>query len=39
MRLIQEKHIVRLEECLDKHFMFLIVITVKKDGSIKLALK
>ena len=38
-RLINEGHIIKLQECSDKYFVSLIVITVKKDGSIKLALE
>ena len=38
-RLINEGHIVKLQECSDKYFVSPIVITVKKDGSIKLALE
>ena len=38
-RLINEGHIVKLKECSDKYFVSPIVITVKKDGSIKLALE
>ena len=38
-RLINEGHIVKLQECSDKCFVSPIVITVKKDGSIKLALE
>ena len=37
--LINEGHIVKLQECSDKYFVSPIVITVKKDGSIKLALE
>ena len=35
--LINEGHIIRLQECSDKYFVSPIVVTVKKDGSIKLA--
>ena len=38
-RLINEGHIVKLQECSDKYFISPIVITVKKDESIKLALE
>ena len=38
-RLMNEGHIVKLQECSDKYFVSPIVITVKKDGSIKLALE
>ena len=38
-RLTKEGHIIRLQECSDKNFSSPIVITVKKDGSIKLALE
>ena len=37
--LIKEGHIIKLQECLYKYFGSPIVITVKKDGSIKLALE
>ena len=36
---MNEGHIVKLQECSDKFFVSPIVITVKKDGSIKLALE
>ena len=36
-RLINEGHITKLQECSDKYFVSSIVITVKKDGSMKLA--
>ena len=36
-RLIKEGHIIKLQECSDKYFVSPIVITVKIDGSIKLA--
>ena len=36
---MNEGHIVKLQECSDKYFVSTIVITVKKDGSIKLALE
>ena len=38
-RLMNEGHIIKLQECSDKYFVSPIVITVKKDGSIKLALE
>ena len=38
-RLINEGHIVKLQECSDKYFVSPIVITMTKDGSIKLALE
>ena len=38
-RLINEGHIVKLQECSEKYFVSPIVITVKKDGSIKIALE
>ena len=38
-RLINEGHIIKLQECSDKYFVSPIVITVKKDGSIKLVLE
>ena len=38
-RLIKEGHIIILQQCSDKYFVSPIVITVKKDGSIKLALE
>ena len=38
-RLINEGHIVKLQECSDKYFVSPVVITVKKDGSIKLTLQ
>ena len=37
-RLLQEGHIEKLSECSDENFISPIVITVKKDKSIKLAL-
>ena len=36
---MNEGHIVKLQECSDKYFVSPKVITVKKDGSIKLALE
>ena len=38
-RLIKEGHTIKLQECSDKYFVSPIVITVKKNGSIKLALE
>ena len=38
-KLLQQGHIDKLEECSDKYFVSPIVITVKKDGSVKLALE
>ena len=38
-KLIKQGHIERLEDCSDKFFLSPIVITVKKDGSVKLSLK
>ena len=38
-RLIQEGHMIKHQECSDNYFVTPIVITVKKDGSITLALK
>ena len=38
-RLIIEGHIIKLQKCSDRHFVSPIVITVKKDGSIKLTLE
>ena len=38
-RLMNEGHMVKLQECSDKYFVSPIVITVKKDGSIKLTLE
>ena len=37
--LFQQEHIEKLEECLEKYFVSPIVIIVKKDGSVKLALE
>ena len=36
---MQQGHIEKLEECSDKYFVSPIVITVKKDGSVKLSLE
>ena len=38
-KLLEQGHIQKLEECLDKYFVSPIVITVKKDGYVKLALE
>ena len=38
-KLLEQGHIQKLEECSDKYFVSPIVITVKKDGSVKLALE
>ena len=38
-KLLQQGHIEKLTESLDKYFVSPIVITVKKDGSVKLALE
>ena len=38
-RLIIEGHIIKLQKCSDRHFVSPIVITVKKDGSVKLTLE
>ena len=35
--LIKEWHIVKLKKCTSEHFIFPIVITVEKDGTVKLA--
>ena len=37
-KLLAEKHIIKLSSCLDNYFISPIVVTVKKDQSIKLAL-
>ena len=37
-KLIKDKHIEKLEKCTTDHFIAPIVLTAKKDGSIKLAL-
>ena len=37
-KLVAEKHIIKLSSCLDKFFISPIVVTVKKDQTIKLAL-
>ena len=36
--LLDEKHIIKLNSCSDKNFMSPIVITVKRDKTVKLAL-
>ena len=36
-KLIDQKHIKDLDNCFDKQFISLIVITVKKDQTVKLA--
>ena len=38
-KILQQGHIEKQDECSDKYFVSPIVITVKKDGSVKLALK
>ena len=38
-KLLQQGHIEKLEECSDKYFVSPIVITVKKYGSVELALE
>ena len=38
-KLLEQGHIQKLEECSDNYFVSPIVITVKKDGSVKLALE
>ena len=38
-KLLKKGHIEKLTECSDKYFVSPIVITVKKDGSVKLALE
>ena len=37
-KLIEDKQIIRLENCSDEYFIIPVVITVKKDKSIKIAL-
>ena len=37
-KLIDQKHIIKLDKCSDKQFISSIVITVKKDQTVKLAL-
>ena len=37
-KLLAEKHIIKLNSCSDKNFISLIVITVKRDKTVKLAL-
>ena len=38
-KLLTQGHIKKLKECSDRYFVSPIVITVKKDGSVKLALE
>ena len=38
-KLLRQGHIEKLNECSDKYFVSPIVVTVKKDGSVKLALE
>ena len=38
IKLIDQKHIIKLDKCSDKQFLNPIVITVKKDHTVKLAL-
>ena len=38
-KLLRQGHIEKLKECPDRYFVSPIVITVKKDGSVKLALE
>ena len=38
-KLLEQGHIQKLEECSDNHFVSPIVITVKKDGSVKFSLE
>ena len=38
-KLLEQGHIQKLKECSDKHFVSPIAITVKKDGSVQLALE
>ena len=37
-KLIDQKHVIKLEKCSDKQFISPIVITVKEDQTVKLAL-
>ena len=37
-KLIREGHVVKLNKCTSEHFISPIVITAKKDGSVKLAM-
>ena len=37
-KLLDEKHIIKLSSCPDKHFISPIVVTVKKDPTINFAL-
>ena len=38
-KLMKQGHIEKIEECSAKYFVLPIIITVKMDGSVKLALK
>ena len=38
-KLLKQGHIEKLTKCSDKYFVSPVVITVKKDGSVKLALE
>ena len=38
-KLLAQGNIQKLEECSDKYFVSPIVITIKKDGSVKLVLE
>ena len=38
-KLLKQGHVEKLKECSDKYFVSPIVITAKKDGSVKLALE
>ena len=38
-KLLTQGHVEKLKECSDRYFVSPIVITVKKDGSVKLALE
>ena len=38
-KLLRQGHIEKLKECSDKYFVSPIIITVKKDGSVKVALE
>ena len=37
-KLIDQKHLIKLDKCLDRQLINLIIITVKKDQTVKLAL-
>ena len=37
-KLIQEGHVIKVNKCTSEHFISTIVITTKKDGSVKLAI-